>query len=222
MTMVRAVIAGILLGLMLASPVQANHSLWNPRQWWDLDQDKIPDPEDSRIGYQRVGALWTVEKINDIGWVFGEWRGRSRWNPFSATDQGGVARATYRVDGVHPCGKPWPQQAAGEVCVTKDPRFEAGQLAFYDIRDVDTGINLAIPWNYGNDVPADNQADFRSNGVHEVGHGLSLKDLVFQVDDCLTPVVSMCTALGTGMPAGTRKTLEADDISAANVVYPFE
>ena len=70
--MIRALIAGILLGLMLATPVQANHSLWNPREWWDLDQDKIPDPADTRIGYQRVGALWTVEKINDIVWVYGE------------------------------------------------------------------------------------------------------------------------------------------------------
>jgi hypothetical protein len=215
---IRPLLAGILLGLFVANPATANHSLPAPAWWWDLDNDKIADEADSNIGYGRVGALWTQEKIADLTWLLGEWRGRTHWDPFNATDQGGVVRATYRVDGVHPCGGTWTGVDVAVTCISKNSRFEGGVLSFYDIFDADTGINLAQSWNYGGDAPNPTQFDFRSNGVHESGHGILLKDIFG--DACGNPVISMCSGLGPGMPGGTRWSLEADDISSADVVYP--
>jgi hypothetical protein len=75
-----------------------------------------------------------------------------------------------------------------------------------------------VNWYYGSGTPGPNEFDFRSNGAHEVGHGLALFHLIDFGDNCGQPRATMCATLDPGTTG--MRTLTDDDIDAANRVYP--
>lgn len=89
----------MLIAVVAVYPVAAVHSVPPIKSWWDLDDDRIVDDADSNIGYQRLGPLWTVEKITSFSATTATWRGWTNWDPFNSTESGGVHRAEIRVDG---------------------------------------------------------------------------------------------------------------------------
>lgn len=219
--MIKALVAGALLGLIVVSPAYATHSIPAPRWWWDLNDNRNPDPNDHIIGYQRVGGNWDLEKITDFQWAAAVWSSGTRWDPFSASDHGGTMRASFGVDGAQLwCGN-WVSVEYAATCTRKIARKDGTIVDFYDIYDTDTGTNTAAyNWNYGSDSPADTptyvEIDFRGTAVHEIGHGIFLDD----VSSCLSPVVTMCGNVAPGLPTKDLRTLTTDDINAANSVYP--
>lgn len=216
----RSVAAGALLGLLLTFPVDASHTVPAPRSWWDLKDNLNADTTDGDIGYARVGSEWTVEKITDLDCITSSWRGLTHWDVFNATDHGGTARASIRVDGVSPCGA-WGATDAAATCIVKTARKDGTIVDFYDISDIDTGINSDnMNYNFGFDDPIDTpqwkEYDFRGVGVHELGHGIFLLDAT----SCQNPVISMCGNVDAGIPSRDLRSLQSDDIVSANNVYP--
>jgi hypothetical protein len=207
----RSIIAGVVFGVLITTPVLANHTVPAPRYWWDLDDDRVVDPGDSDIGFLPAGGNWTLEKHNDVGAATGTWRNPTHWDPFDANG-GGVGRATVRVDGAHPCGV-FHDVDLAVTCRVATARKDGTIIDFYDISDIDIGINLAQPWNYGADMPA-NVYDFRGALTHELGHGARLIDTAA----CLNPIVTMCGSVTMAQTFQLR-TIENDDFVSANTVY---
>lgn len=218
MAVIRAVVAGVLLGLLTVSPVYATHGVPSPRWRWDLDNDKIVDESDSNIGFFRIG-VWNAQQVTSFNSFLAAWSSNTRYDPYNQIEHGGVARATYRIDGVHPCGGAWGQFDLAITCIVKNDRFEGGVVSFRDIEDADTGIKLAgNAWYYGPNAPGALQYDFRSNGAHEIGHTVTLIGLVDFGTNCGNPEATMCEQLDAGTTH--QRTLTNDDIDGANQVYP--
>lgn len=212
----RAAIAGMLLAVLAVTPTVGVHTTPQPvRWWWDLDNDRFVDEADSNIGIQRIFGGWTQEKITSFVASANAWSGPTRWDPFSSSDAGGVHRGSIRVDGNSYCG--WEIGEVAITCIDADPIHEDGQLSFFDMVDADIAINLSEPFYFGSLNPGANQYDFRGVITHELGHVLSL-DHTNQ--NCGNPVITMCVGQGPGQNSKDRRSLEADDRNAANLVYP--
>ena len=195
-----------------APSVAANHSLPNPRIFWDINNNGVPGSDDSFRTYQRVGTNWTQEKITRTLTAASDWLNTSDWNPSIGTSSGLVA--TTRVDGFNPC-RSWQ---AGEVainCLTVQNR-----VTYFRIMTSHVSINLAKTWYYGNGVQPAGSYDYWGVMTHELGHGANLRDLYGA--DCGGPgpdtVHSMC---GSTTEAASRflRTTTSDDRSGANAIY---
>lgn len=214
----RAAIMGVLLGLMATQPVLAGHILPDPRWWWDLNDNRLPNAADSIIGFGASGVNWTAEKHNDVVSATANWSTVTDFNPFDASGGVGVIRGSIRVDTTEPwCEDNYVLGIVGVTCQHATPIREGGTISFYDILDVDIGVNTEdYQWNYGADDPSSSQYDFRGILTHELGHTVRLID----TDQCGMPQITMCGGGPAGILSARLRSLEDHDINAANQVYP--
>ena len=135
--------------------------------------------------------------------------------------------ASIHVDGTHPCGS-WTPGSIAITCLDWSLKTDAFGEPYYDIYDVDVGIDLTPAgrsWNYDSGTPATGEYDFRGILAHEIGHGISLDD-EYGSTNChinlgSAYVITMCGDGGLLLGAIGRnlRTLESDDIQSANFVY---
>lgn len=215
----RALLLGILVGLISAQPVLGSHLLPNPRWWWDLNDNRLSDATDSIIGFGSAGVNWTQEKHNDVVSAVAAWSSGTDYNPFDATG-GGTIRGTIRVDTTEPwCISNYVPGIVGVTCRRGTPISEGGTISFYDITDMDIGINSEdYQWNYGSDDPAGNQWDFRGVLTHELGHTARLVDVYYP--NCGNPIYTMCGEGTLGSFTKQLRTLTSHDVTDVNTLYP--
>jgi hypothetical protein len=107
----------------------------------------------------------------------------------------------------------------GATCKRGTPISEGGTISFYDIFDMDIGINSEDHnWNWGSGNPGFNQKDFRGILTHELGHTARLLDVYFP--NCGNPIITMC---GEGSLSDTKqlRTLETHDINDGEHSLPM-
>jgi hypothetical protein len=216
----RALAAGVLLGLLSVQPVFAGHIIPDPLWWWDLNDNRLVEANDSIVGFGASGGNWTQEKHNDVAFSTAAWSTVTDYNPFDASGGIGVIRGTIRVDTTEPwCEDNYIPDIVGVTCRRGTPIREGGVITFYDIFDMDVGINSEDhQWNFGADDPGGNQYDFRGVLAHELGHTLRLRDS--PLDQCGNPTITMCGGGPPGLDSKQLRSLETHDINAANQVYP--
>lgn len=211
------------LGVALAVSVpnvamsSATHSIPSPVWWWDKDNDGLRESTEGTITYSPQGNLWTDAKKARFADAARAWRDNTSWDPLwgVATGQG------VYVDGRLVCGTDtWASagQPPAANCVARTRKVNQKGTTYYDISDSDIYINLLYVWHFGDAQGLIDVADYEGIMTHEVGHGISLVDLL-TVASCGNPIVTMC---GTGAIAGNGfvlRTLELGDIQAANTVY---
>lgn len=222
--MLWAVAAALILMAALAHPVAASHSIPATLQWWDLNNDGRRQATEGDRAFQRIGGSWTTDKTNGTSAAAQAWRDFSSWNPTIVTT---TTVASVRVDGVHPCGS-WSSGSVAITCFGWSLKTDAFGDPYYDIFDVDIGIDLTPAgqsWNYDSGVPTSGEYDFRGVLAHEIGHGISLDD-EYGSADCRIDlgaayVITMCGSgeLLLGSISQNLRSLESDDIQAANFIY---
>lgn len=214
---VRATLLGVLIGLVSAQTVFAQNLLPTPRTWWDLNGNRLADASDSIIGYGSQGPGWTAEKHADVVSVMAAWSTNTDWNPFDASG-GGTIRGNIRVDNtVGWCFNNWTTSIVGYTCLHTTPIMEGGVISFLQINDALVGINTQqYFWNFGADDPAFNEYDFRGVLTHEIGHNARLIHPVA----CANPPLTMCAGGPVGSFTKQLRTLETNDVTEVNKVYP--
>ena len=107
----------------------------------------------------------------------------------------------------------------GVTCTHGTPINEGGVISFYDIIDVNIGINTKDHhWNFGSDDPSSIEYDFRGVLTHELGHTARLIDVYSP--NCGNPVYTMCGGGPTGSFTKQQRTLETHDRTDVNTLYP--
>jgi hypothetical protein len=213
---------GAALGSLAAPPaVNALHSVPGILEFWDNDNDGFGEAPEASVYFQKISTGWNSYKSLSASYGATAWWS-TEWDPHTTTSS---SVATIRVDGTKPCGTGgWADGDIALTCLkgnTKGGLFGDPYMIYYDIYDVDIGIDLTpgiyvehSTWEWNGEVePSSTEYSLRGVLTHEFGHGISLNDLA-----CGTPE-TMCGNGSDGITTWLWRTLEADDIGAANYQY---
>lgn len=165
-----------------------------------------------------MGLQWNGGKESTASIAASEWAVSTSWDPTFTTSAFSVA--TIRVDGAFPssaCGSGWEPGAVAANCVRA-----TWTGSFYDIFDSDIGIDLTpgstgATWEYANVAPSSTEYSLRGVLTHELGHGILLDD-EYSGADCDSTPLTMCGSGGPGSKTWEMRSLQSDDINAANAV----
>lgn len=197
--------AGLVAALILFPPqASANHSVPNPKYFWDCNLDGLPDESCVRI--TMAGNGWDAARQARFTSAVNEWSGRTDFDPYLGS---GNLRDAF-VD------RAGCQAFNGAYAITC--RLTQWTGTFYRMADADVYFNTnGFQWNTA--VAADlTKADFQGVAVHELGHFVRLIDLA--AANC-GPDLDPYTMCGAADKADTFRIrdLETDDINGTNSVY---
>lgn len=203
----------VALSVILAGSANANHSVPNPRHFYDEDNDGIAEASDSDPAFQKLGNGWDIPKEQRYKESLDAWRLNTDFNPTLAV---AAVNGLY-VDGRNPVNcttMTWAQlgNPAGVTCQNEDfivNHFDIIQSWVY----LNTGIG--VWWTGVSNAPA-GQVDLRGVMTHELGHTVLLLDL-YGGGNC-PPGPTMCGSVTVDQTSALR-SLASDDIGAANLVY---
>lgn len=234
--LVLAIVAGS--SLTAVNPVRGDHSVPDPRWYWDYNEDRARDPW---VYVQPAGLDWTQGRLDDFYPAIVEWR-TTVFKPYlhdpSIND--------FYIDGRDPpewcgctnCWSYYTEFTSAVTCKKKEPVYggcsSQGCLYMaYRLTEVNTYLHregsryTAVQgrppsFNFGG--PDTKDWRFRGIAAHELGHWLRLRDLdnVGQADDECTSGVgflaTMCPPRNYSESIAVA-SLHQDDIDAADVVY---
>lgn len=222
----RSATVDVVVSLMLASlvvgpvPVAATHSVPSPHWFWDGDVNGVPDqyPEAFRLG----GAGWYQNAINRTIEAVSHWAVSTNWNPRFEN----VNTNYFYIDRPppQPCGTTPGSEVGGwgpgiaRVCtyaIYHHPVYNQIWRSNIFIK-VDLGF-----WAGRYQATDPNLYDFRGTVTHELGHALRLTDISSAEPICSSTgqlFATMCPAPSIAYTYHWR-TLQTDDINAANAVY---
>jgi hypothetical protein len=206
-----AFVLGAILVLAAWRPAVATHSVPNPVWFWDLNNNAVADVADGLAAkYQKGGNLWDANKTNRFVEAAAQWSNGTDFNP---TQVGTSVNVVY-VDGRLPsCLDAWGANVVAVNC-----RTVAVHPNYVDIINSRLYLNENARdfWTGSGAGPA-TLFDMRGVFTHELGHSIRLTDL--GGGDC-PPGPTMCGAVHAGSESFNLRTITADDIAGANVVYP--
>jgi hypothetical protein len=228
------------LAVVMPVPVFATHSLPGVPTYWDTDNDGGPNPN---ITYHPAnsGSLipWNSTKTARLGEAMGAWNNGTQYNPILNTvPMGAGCSADTSCHGVYldtgPCGGTAGDWSPGTLAVTcrkftskKDP---LDNTTYYDIYDMDIylwmtgtgqGGSQPVTWSFAATAPipmTNGVFDARGIFTHETGHTIRLIDLYSASCNHGTSVYTMCGEVSEDESVYQR-SLQTDDINAANAVY---
>ncbi len=203
--------------------VYAGHSAEAPYFYWDTNLDGFPDPNQTFYADSDFGGNWTSTQVFRFADAATEWRGDTSYNPTGTIATSScITRCAY-LSSTSRCPLPTGYRAATCKQSTYYPaNYFPGAPAHHRLTRTWINFNTSgFKFHYGTGAPPDSSySDFQGVATHEVGHTVWLVDLGTDegCDYSSASLWTMCTG-GSNSTTYRRRSLESDDVSAANEVY---
>jgi len=225
----RAVVGLSVIFVMVTAPAEmaANHSVPSPRYFWDPNNDGIAGPEPQ---VTPAGGYWESLRLARLDAALAEWSTDTQFDPSRASSGFQNAYVDGRAGPCLPNGTfNQPQGTVlAVVCRQQSPVYFGDDIIRYKLTDLDVYFNMenadSPDWWIGSGGTSDpGRLDFQGVMTHELGHWIRLFDLT-DTTSCTRTSLDMMTMCGVVRSDGRLDTwryrsLHADDISSANVVY---
>lgn len=199
----------------------ATHSIPSPyRYYWDCNDDGYAD--DSCTFFRPGGPQWSQAQLDGLNAAFYHWRYKTDFDPYTNSN---YTHEIFLQAQVQHLGCPdfgtWADNPGvlAIVCriTTWHPDPPGSIPAYYRIHDDDTFFNPNKNWWYGGGAPPSGTYHFQGVLTHEMGHWVRLVDLPCYAGGTAP---TMCGYVLSAADTYDQRTLESDDVQAANTVYP--
>lgn len=210
--------------IVVHGTVIATHSTPSPYLYfWDCNNDGVPD--DGCALFRPSGGGWTTAALERLNAAFYTWRAATDYDPYTNNNANGDIWKDREVD--HPGCAGWPTweewweiqhiEYFAVACIVKAYHGAASPPYYRIGSNTDIFINPSPAqhtwWISGASPASPSYVDFGGVLIHELGHTVMLNDLY------CSPGYTMCGQMDW-ISSFNARTLMADDIAAANGIYP--